>query len=87
MVSLSIRLKNKSGMHARPASLLVKEAGKFKSEIKIIKEEKEYNAKSIMGILSMGAAKGDSITFQAKGTDESEAIEAIKNLVNSNFGE
>ncbi|MTI49315.1 HPr family phosphocarrier protein [Sporosalibacterium faouarense] len=87
MISLDVTLKNKSGIHARPASLLVKEAAKFKSQIKLIKGEKEYNAKSIMGILSMGAQKGDNITFQAEGEDETQAIKALETLVDNNFGE
>lgn len=80
----SIILKNKTGLHARPASILVKEASKFVSEIVIIKEENEYNAKSIMSILSMGAVKGDSLILKAEGEDGEKAvknlIEVIENL-------
>lgn len=61
MVERRVTLENESGLHARPASMIVNEAGKYKSEIVFIKDEKKYNGKSIMGVLSMGAAKGDSL--------------------------
>lgn len=74
-------LKNESGLHARPASIFVKEAGKYKSEINIIKDDKSYNGKSIMSILSMGASKGTKLTITAEGEDEKEAVLFIKNLI------
>jgi len=80
-------LKNETGLHARPASLFVKEASSYKSEVKVVKDGKEYNAKSIMGILSMGAGKGDKIDIIAVGADEKNAAEALKKLIDSNFGE
>lgn len=76
-------LQNETGLHARPASMFVKEASKFKSDIKLLKGEKEYNAKSIMGILSMGVTKGDKITIQAEGEDEETAVKELVNFVNS----
>ncbi len=83
MFKEEITLQNETGLHARPASLFVKEAAKFKSDIKLIKENKEYNGKSIMGILSMGVAKGDKITIQAEGEDEEAAVcELVDLLVN-----
>ena len=87
MYKEDVILKNKTGLHARPASLFVREAAKFSSDIKIIKDNKEYNAKSIMGILSMGAGQGDSITIQAAGEDAKEAIESLIQLVNDKFNE
>jgi len=78
MYKENITVQNETGLHARPASLFVKEASKYSSDIKVIKDGQEYNAKSIMGILSMGAAKGDVLTIQAEGAD---AEEAVKNLV------
>lgn len=75
-------LQNETGLHARPASIFVKEASKFKSDIKLFKDEKEYNAKSIMGLLSMGAAKGDKIIIQAEGEDEETAVRELVDLVN-----
>ncbi|RKD34210.1 HPr family phosphocarrier protein [Thermohalobacter berrensis] len=87
MVKVEVELKNETGLHARPASLFVKEASKYVSDVTIIKDDTEYNGKSIMGILSIGASKGDKITIKAEGEDEQEAAEALKKLVESNFGE
>jgi len=87
MYKLEIELKNETGLHARPASLFVKEAAKYVSDITIIKDNKSYNGKSIMGILSMGAGKGDIITISAEGEDEKEAVESLKALIDKNFGE
>lgn len=87
MYKAEIELKNETGLHARPASLFVKEATKYKSQISIVKRDKEYNGKSIMGILSIGAIKGDKLTVIAEGEDEKEAIKSLKALANNNFGE
>lgn len=87
MLKKEITLINKTGLHARPANLFVKEASKFSSEVRIVKDNKEYNAKSIIGILSMGAAKGDKISIEAEGADEEEAIKALISLVKNNFNE
>lgn len=84
MYKEEVVLENKTGLHARPASLFVKEASKYKSNINLIKENQKYNAKSIMGLLSMGAGKGVVLTIEAEGEDEKEAVnslvEFIKNL-------
>lgn len=82
-----VALQNETGLHARPASLFVKEASKFSSEVKVIKNGKEYNAKSIMGLLSMGAGKGDTISIQAQGNDAKKAVQTLIQLVNDNFYE
>lgn len=82
-----VQLKNETGLHARPASMFVKEASKYSSDIIMIKDGKQFNGKSIMGILSMGVQKGDTITIQAQGEDERKAVENLKILIDSNFGE
>ncbi len=87
MIKEDVILQNETGLHARPASLFVKEASKFSSDIIVIKDGKEYNAKSIMGILSMGAGKGTNITIQAEGDDAKEAVDALAELVKNNFNE
>ena len=87
MFKEDVTLQNETGLHARPASLFVKEASKFSSNIVVIKDGKEYNAKSIMGILSMGAGKGTTITIQAEGNDEKEAVDTLVQLVKNNFNE
>lgn len=76
-----IILENKTGLHARPASLFVKEASKYKSEINLIKGEDSYNAKSIMGLLSMGASKGDCLVIEAEGEDEKEAVTSLVDFI------
>lgn len=81
MNSITVFLNNEVGLHARPAALLVSEVSKYKSNIKIIKNGKEYNPKSILGVLSMGAKKGDEITIAAEGEDEDAAVCGIKSLI------
>lgn len=87
MTKLSVKLKNDTGLHARPASLLIKCVQSFSSDIKIINNGNEYNAKSMMSILSMGATKGESLDFEINGQDEKDAKEAIYELINSGFKE
>jgi phosphocarrier protein HPr len=82
-----VQLKNETGLHARPASVFVKEAMKYKSEIIVAKDDKQYNGKSIMSVLSMGAGQGVKITIITKGEDEKEALESLKEIINSNFQE
>ncbi|HON03707.1 MAG TPA: HPr family phosphocarrier protein [Fervidobacterium sp.] len=86
MLEAKIVLKNQTGLHARPASILVTEAGKFKSDIYILKDGREINAKSILGILSMGARKGDEITIRISGEDEEQALSRLTELL-ENFEE
>ncbi|WP_026478025.1 HPr family phosphocarrier protein [Alkaliphilus transvaalensis] len=81
MLEKMVVIKNAIGLHARPASYLVKEATRFKSEIMIIKGGNEYNCKSIMNVLSMGAKKGDEILLKIEGSDEAEAMEALVDLI------
>lgn len=87
MIKKDIVLENEPGLHARPASLFVKEAARYKADVSIIKDGREFNAKSIMGILSMGAGKGEKITIVTEGEDEGEAMEGLIDLLASNFGE
>ncbi|SEF88065.1 phosphocarrier protein [Caloramator fervidus] len=81
MIERKVIIKNPTGLHARPASLLVKEANKFKSEIMINKGGKDVNAKSILSVLSLGVSNGDEIIIKANGEDEKEAMDAIINLI------
>ncbi len=87
MLEKKIVIQNKTGIHARPAGLLAKEATKFKSQCMIIKNGNRYNSKSIMSILSMGARHGEEVTLEISGEDEDEAHIAIIALFDSNFGE
>lgn len=81
MIEREIVLLNDTGLHARPASMLVKEAAKYISEIKIIKNKKEHNAKSIMSILSMAAVKGDKLIMRATGEDEERAVKELGDFI------
>ena len=87
MFKKNVTLQNETGLHARPASLFVKEASRFSSNVTVIKDGKKYNAKSIMGVLSMGAGKGTNLTIQAEGDDEKEAVDTLVQLVKDNFNE
>jgi phosphocarrier protein len=82
-----VEIRNKLGLHARPASLVVKLAGKFESEIQLIKEDTEINAKSILGVMMLAAGPGQKITITADGSDEAEAVDALASLIDSGFGE
>lgn len=73
----TLTINNETGLHARPASQLVKKAGKFESKIEIITGNKEVNAKSIMGIMSLGLGKGDEIILRAAGDDAEAALETL----------
>ncbi|MPW26201.1 HPr family phosphocarrier protein [Alkalibaculum sp. M08DMB] len=87
MISKEITILNATGLHARPASMFVQEAGKYKSEINIIKGDKRINAKSIMGIMAGGLSKDTVITIETDGDDEQAALDALVGLVESKFGE
>jgi phosphocarrier protein len=73
------------GIHARPAGMLVKEASKFQSDIKVTKEEKSADAKRLFGIMALAAKKGDTLVFTAEGTDEEEAITALEYFLKENL--
>ncbi len=87
MRELTLTLRNKVGLHARPAALFVQAAKGFKSTIKVSKDERTVDAKSILSVLTLGAESGAVITLHATGEDEERAIEALQNLIASNFGE
>ena len=87
MYKEEVVLKNETGLHARPASIFVKEASKFSSDIKVVKDGKEFNGKSIMGILSMGAGKGDILTIKAEGEDEENAVKTLVDLISNKLSE
>jgi phosphocarrier protein len=82
-----ITIKNASGLHARPAGMFVKKAAEFKSTVEVLAKGKTVNAKSIMGIMSLGLAKGDELTIVANGDDQEVAIAALVELVEGGFGE
>ena len=80
-------LTNQVGLHARPATFFIQKANEFKSSIWIERDERKVNAKSLLGVLSLGVVKGGEITLIADGEDEEEAIAALVELIENNFGE
>lgn len=80
-------VKNQVGLHARPATFFIQKANEFKSSIWIEKEERRVNAKSLLGILSLGIVGGTSIRIIADGTDEQEAVDGLVSLVESGFAD
>jgi phosphocarrier protein len=82
-----IIVSNKAGLHARPAATLVQTLSKYQSDIKILKDDFEVDAKSIIGVMALAAACGNELKFVANGPDERDALDAVESLFNSKFGE
>ena len=80
-------VNNQVGLHARPATFFIQKANEFKSSIWVEKDERRVNAKSLLGVLSLGIVKGTSINLIADGPDEEEAVKALVELISSNFSE
>jgi len=87
MTRQEVSIQNKLGLHARASTKLTQTASKFKSDVWLSRNDRRVNAKSIMGVRMLAAAKGSVITVEANGEDESLAVEAICALVNDKFGE
>ncbi len=87
MIKQEITIINKLGLHARASSKLTQTASQFQCEIWIEKNERRVNAKSIMGVMMLAAAKDSVITIEAQGVDEAAAIAALQALINDYFGE
>ncbi|MBV9879103.1 MAG: HPr family phosphocarrier protein [Gemmatirosa sp.] len=83
----SVQIRNKNGLHARPAAEIVKAASKFKADITISREDIEVNGKSIMGVMMLAAECGSTILLRASGPDAQDAVAAIASLVERKFGE
>lgn len=87
MTEKQIVVKNRAGIHARPAAMIVQTAGQFDSKVFFKKDHEEINAKSIMGVITLGAAYNSEIVISAEGSDEAEAVEAIAKLFETRFEE
>jgi phosphocarrier protein len=87
MQEVTLCVLHEVGLHARPAALFVQTAKQFKSDVKVGKDDTEVNAKSILSILTLGVNQNTVITIKAEGEDEEEAVTALQELVESNFGE
>ncbi|MCI8839259.1 MAG: HPr family phosphocarrier protein [Oscillospiraceae bacterium] len=80
-------VNNQVGLHARPATFFIQKANEFKSSIWVEKDDRRVNAKSLLGVLSLGIVKGTAINLIADGPDEEAAINALVELINSEFAE
>jgi phosphocarrier protein HPr len=87
MISTELTIINKLGLHARAAAKLVAHASEFECHIEIEKDNRRVNAKSIMGVMMLAASKGSTISLYLEGNDESEAMQALEQLINNRFGE
>ncbi len=85
MDSVSLKLMNEEGLHARPAAIFVQVANKYSSDIWLESQGTKVDGKSIIGIMSLGAFHGEDITISAKGIDSKEAVEALKALIDNEF--
>lgn len=87
MTRQEVSIQNKLGLHARASTKLTQTASQFRSDVWLSRNERRVNAKSIMGVMMLAAAKGTVVTVEANGEDETLAVEAICTLVNDKFGE
>lgn len=87
MQSETITIVNKLGLHARAAAKLVNTASRFRSDVRLRRDNKDANAKSIMGVMMLAAGKGTEMTLEVEGPDEEEALQAMKQLIEERFGE
>lgn len=82
-----IEILNKLGLHARASAKLTQLASQFQSEVSLSRNDRKVNAKSIMGVMMLAASKGVVVGIETTGTDETEAMQALVNLIGNRFGE
>jgi phosphocarrier protein HPr len=87
MQQLEVEIANKLGLHARASAKLTQLAGRFQSEVWMSRNGRRVNAKSIMGVMMLAAARGTTVTIETSGPDEEEAMSALVTLINDRFGE
>jgi phosphocarrier protein len=87
MITKEVKISNAIGLHARPATFFIQKANTYNSSIWVTKDDRKVNAKSLLGVLSLGIAKGMTIVLVADGADEELAIEGLTNLINTGFEE
>ncbi len=87
MYMKEVSVQNQIGLHARPATFFIQKANEFKSSIWVEKEERKVNAKSLLGVLSLGIVGGTVIRIIADGADETEAVDALVKLIDSGFAQ
>ncbi len=87
MIQTRIQISNKLGLHARASAKLTKLAGSFKSDIHLSRNGRRVNAKSIMGVMMLAAGLGSEVTIETEGVDEQVAMDALRTLIDTKFGE
>ena len=87
MIAKEVVINNQVGLHARPATFFIQKANEFKSSIWVEKDDRKVNAKSLLGVLSLGIVCGTTINIIADGVDEQQAVDTLADLVNSKFEE
>ena len=87
MLTKEVTIINKLGLHARASAKLTRLANQFQSEVRLTRNGRKVNAKSIMGVMTLAANKGSIIEIEVAGIDESEALQALTTLINDHFGE
>ena len=87
MFSKDVVVQNQVGLHARPATFFIQKANNFKSSIWVSKDERKVNAKSLLGVLSLGIIKGTTISIIADGEDQEDAVNTLVELIDSNFAD
>ena len=87
MYSKEVIVQNQVGLHARPATFFIQKANEYKSSIWIEKDERRVNAKSLLGVLSLGITRGTMITIIAEGPDETLAVDSLVELISSDFAQ
>ncbi len=87
MCTKDVMVQNQVGLHSRPATFFIQKANEFKSSIWVEKEERRVNAKSLLGVLSLGIVGGTTIRIMADGADENAAVESLVHLVESGFAD
>jgi len=87
MITKEVTINNQVGLHARPATFFIQKANEYKSGIWVEKDGRRVNAKSLLGVLSLGVTRGSTIIVTAEGSDEESAVNGIAELVSTNFDE
>lgn len=87
MITREVTINNQVGLHARPATFFIQKANEFKSVIWVEKGDRRVNAKSLLGVLSLGIVKGTTINIVADGVDEVQAVETLSDLIDREFAE
>lgn len=87
MMTKDVTITNNVGLHARPATFFIQKANSYKSSIWVEKDDRSVNAKSLLGVLSLGIVNGMTITLVADGPDEAEALAGLQELIENGFNE